>query len=498
MEGAVAGMGIRQGKEVRMKDRLFIAVVLLAVAVFVVFQVTKRENPPIRPQDAAAEQREAPRLRVFQDAQGRKAQFSMPLLDTFPYPGDAELCTRMKALAPQGTVDGFSALAECGDLSALPPLDKSARLIKLAEQVGNFRFFTEDMQDPDPDSGVVLALSALSGALDVLPPQAFEQAFEVFDASWVASLATEKFTHYSPPFLLRDALAIEAGEAKLALCPLFEKMDCKSYLPGGIIASLTSVGRWKSDEHLLLRAADLLEARHKSRENPDRNTERVFAEDYSAALGYAGEIAASREDGTAYFRRGAKPLERWLEENERGTDDDTLSGVIVTLGAQYGRIADRTGDKADAEKAVQYDMRAYQLKLKLGDRIGRWRPLANLGDSTLLLAEIEQNEAGFREALRHHRDALDITREAKEREGVKYMEMKLARTLLHYAKAAGLKLPKEDRVAMLEESIATARGVMPFLSETGTETYLRIVRQVLSEAEKYLGELQREAAKTEP
>jgi hypothetical protein len=261
-----------------------------------------------------------------------------------------------------------------------------------------------------------------------------------------------------------------------------------------MIDALTEVGRWRSNDALLSRAADLLEKRYRGLKDPDLQQQLGFAQDFSGALGYAAEIV-SGPVSIAYLRRGVAPLHSWLERNEKDADNYTLASVLTSLGAQYGRIADRTLDKADADKAVQFDSRAYTLKQKFS-RSSTWEALANLGDSTLLEAEIDHDEAAFKRALQNHRDALAIAQATGEQPDIIYSKMKLARTLLHSEQGLGSSLSRDDRIAMLKESIAAAREIIPFMDNTGTTVYLGITRGVLTGAEKDLDALQAEAVKT--
>ncbi|MDE1991473.1 MAG: hypothetical protein KGI75_03180 [Rhizobiaceae bacterium] len=477
-----------------MRKWVAVAITLAAIA-FIVFFLYERSVAPTLDTNPSPPQAEAPvKLRSFSDAHGHEAQFSTPLLDAFNYPGDRDICERFDTLkAALGPYDVLN-VGDCGDLSSLPSVDKSVRLTKLAQQLYTLSSANPQQSEDEKDGDIALALSSLKEALDVLPPDAATTASAVLESNWLAGLTSDHFPHYDPPFLFGSAFAIEAGEAQLTLCPLVGRDDCAGYIPPGLIDALTEVGRWRSNDAPLVRAADLLEQRNANTKDATTEQQLSFAEDFSAALGYAAEIVTG-DQSIAYLRRGVAPMAQWLEANQHGATDYMLSRATTSLGAQYGRIADRTNDKADAEKAVKYDSWAYQLKQGISQTDG-WAALANLGDSVLLKAEIDHDEAGFRTALQHHRDALAMAQKIGDQEDIVYSKMKLARTLLHYEQAPDLSLTKDDRVAMLNESITLAREIIPFMDKTGTKVYANITRDILSAAEKNLTALQADASKS--
>lgn len=181
-----------------------------------------------------------------------------------------------------------------------------------------------------------------------------------------------------------------------------------------------------------------------------------------------------------------KPLEEWLGKYENSTDERALRYIYSTVGAAYGRIASDSQQGADAEKAVRFNSLTFEIARKLDKDGPSWENMANLGDDTLLLAELNREEAGFQKALKLHRDAYAITEKLNLPDATAYMNMKLARTLQHYAKAELPSVTKNERIAMLEEAVNLAEGVKPLFEQTGTALYLRMTNGVLGEANAQL------------
>ncbi|WP_260685609.1 hypothetical protein [Rhizobium laguerreae] len=167
---------------------------------------------------------------------------------------------------------------------------------------------------------------------------------------------------------------------------------------------------------------------------------------------------------------------------ENSTDERALRYIYSTVGAAYGRIASDSQQRTDAEKAVKFNSLTFEIARKLDKDGPSWENMANLGDDTLLLAELNREEAGFQKALKLHRDAYAITEKLNLPDATAYMDLKLARTLQHYAKAELPSVTKNERIAMLEEAINLAEGVKPLFEQTGTALYLRMTNGVLGEA----------------
>ncbi|MEI5680606.1 MULTISPECIES: hypothetical protein [unclassified Mesorhizobium] len=466
-----------------MKDRLLLWVVLGAVVLYVA-SVNINKNrfvppPPIVPVDSnpVAE-------RVFRDKSGHEIRFRTPLLDAFHYEGDAGFCAELKKLSPP--VDDFAETSEasCAGLSNAKPEDRPQQLVELATTIATA---TSGSDNASKDKSVTLALSALRAALDEVPADAPDQVSEILDKFWVAQFASDTFPGYQPAFLFGAAMEVESGEAEIALCPITGKTDCNLYVPDKLMQALTDLGRWKSDEALLLRAAEMLERTYRSKASPSKNDELDFAKDYTRTLGYAGEISAER--GADHVRKGAAPLEAWLKKYEKDSLGYELEPIYGHLGAAYGRIAEKTKALDDAKKAMQFDTQAYQLSMKYRSGEATWEDMANLGDSTLQVGELERNEEQIKRALELHRAAFEITHKGKDIEETSYMEMKLARTLQHYAAADLSSVSDAEKIPLLEESVSLANGVIPFFESAGSRIYLNITRNVLEQAQIQLAKL---------
>ncbi|MBY3344736.1 hypothetical protein [Rhizobium laguerreae] len=468
-----------------MKVRLLIACVLVAAA-YMALTTETRLSTPIKP-DGIPQASETPPSRIYKDASGREVHIATPLLDKFSYAGDADLCIELREMTKSNAEAAEELLDACDDISTGSAVEISQKRIWLATMLGDGdEEYTYSLSDNEIDRNkrVVLAISMLRAALDAAAPDAAKEAFSALDSLWIANDASGAFAGYNPPFLFRSAMKAEAGEALLALCPIAGRSDCDSFVPSGMPKALEELGRWKSDEALLLRSAELLEREYRAIKDPSKSKELDFAQDFSATLGYANELNPG--NGSAHARRGVKPLEEWLGKYENSTDERALRYIYSTVGAAYGRIASDSQQRADAEKAVKFNSLTFEIARKLDKDGPSWENMANLGDDTLLLAELNREEAGFQKALKLHRDAYVITEKLNSQDATAYMNMKLALTLQHYAKAELPSVTKNVRIAMLEEAVNLAEGVKPLFEQTGTALYLRMTNGVLGEANAQL------------
>ncbi|NKM96813.1 hypothetical protein [Rhizobium leguminosarum] len=468
-----------------MKERLLIACVLAAAA-YMAFKTETRLSTPIKP-DGIPQARETPPSRIYRDASGREVHIATPLLDKFSYAGDTDLCIELREMTKSNAEAAEELLDACDDISTGSAVEISQKRIWLATMLGDGdEEYTYSLSDNEiaRNKRVVLAISMLRAALDAAAPDAAKEAFSALDSLWIANDASGVFAGYNPPFLFRSAMKAEAGEALLTLCPLAGRSDCDSFVPSGMPKALEELGRWKSDEALLVRSAELLEREYRAIKDPSKSKELDFAQDFSATLGYANELNPG--NGSAHARRGVKPLEEWLAKYENSTDERALRYIYSTVGAAYGRIASDSQQRTDAEKAVKFNSLTFEIARKLDKDGPSWENMANLGDDTLLLAELNREEAGFQKALKLHRDAYAITEKLNLPDATAYMNMKLARTLQHYAKAELPSVTKNERIAMLEEAINLAEGVKPLFEQTGTALYLRMTNGVLGEANAQL------------
>lgn len=460
-----------------MKDRLLLWVVLGTVVLYVA-SVNINKNRFVPPPPIVPVESNPVAERVFRNKSGHEIRFTTPLLDAFRYEGDAGFCVELKKLSPPADAFAETSEASCTGLSNAKPEDRPRQLVELATTIATA---TSDRDNAGKDKSVTLALSALRAALDEVPADAPDQVSEILDKFWVAQFASNSFPGYQPSFLFGAAMEIESGEAEIALCPITGRTDCNLYVPDKLMQALTDLGRWKSDEALLLRAAEMLERNYRRKADPGKNDELDFAKDYIRTLGYAGEISAER--GADHVRKGAAPLEAWLQKYEKDTLGYELEPIYGHLGAAYGRIADKTKALDDAKKAMQFDTQAYQLSMKYRSGEASWEDMANLGDSTLLVGELERNEDQIKRALELHREAFKITHKSNDVEETSYMEMKLARTLQHYAAADLPSVSDAEKIPLLEESVSLANGVIPFFESAGSRIYLNITRHVLDQAQ---------------
>ncbi|SFU20677.1 hypothetical protein [Mesorhizobium sp. YR577] len=466
-----------------MKDRLLLWVVLGAVVLYVA-SVNINKNRFVPPPPIVPVESNPVAERVFRNKSGHEIRFKTPLLDAFHYEGDAGFCAELKKLSPPADAFAETSEASCTGLSNAKPEDRPRQLVELATTIATA---TSDRDNAGKDKSVTLALSALRAALDEVPADAPDQVSEILDKFWVAQFASNSFPGYQPSFLFGAAMEVESGEAEIALCPITGRTDCNLYVPDKLMQALTDLGRWKSDEALLLRAAEMLERNYRRKADPGKNDELDFAKDYIRTLGYAGEISAER--GADHVRKGAAPLEAWLQKYEKDTLGYELEPIYGHLGAAYGRIADKTKALDDAKKAMQFDTQAYQLSMKYRSGEASWEDMANLGDSTLLVGELERNEDQIKRALELHREAFKITHKSNDVEETSYMEMKLARTLQHYAAADLSSVSDAERIPLIEESVSLANGVIPFFESAGSRIYLNITRHVLDQAQIQLAKL---------
>jgi tetratricopeptide (TPR) repeat protein len=466
-----------------MKNRALLWVALGAAGLYVAaakYNEIRPTPPPPEPADkTSADQR------VFRDKSGREIRFSTPLLDTFHYEGDAKFCAELEKL-PAEEAFAETSSASCATLSNAKPEDRPEQFVVIATTTALAVAASDD--DAIKNKGVALAFMSLRAALDEVPAEAPDEAFEILDKFWMAQLASNTFSRYEPPFLFGAAMQAESGEAQISLCPVTSRTDCNLYVPSGLMSALMDLGRWKSDENLLLRAAEMLERTYRQNANPTKDDELDFAEDYITALGYAGEISTER--GAEHIRKGAGPLEAWLQKYEKETSSGDLEHIYGSLGAAYGRIAERTRTIPDAKKAIQFDTKAYELGMKHNDGRASWQDLSNLGDSTLLLGELESREEHIERALAMHRQAFEITRKSNNIKETSYTDMKLARTLQHYAAADFSSVSDAEKIPMLEESISLAQGIVPFFEKADSRIYLSITRHALEQAQAQLAKLQ--------
>jgi hypothetical protein len=472
-----------------MKERFLIALVLIATAIYLVVVAADRISLPneIRANRQAGE---ASHFKTFQDAAGREGHVTTPLLDKFAYAGDANFCIKLREMTKSNPDAAGELLEECDKLTTGTAQEVIQKRIGLATVVGDqdeehTYFLSGDAGDRD--KRIVLAISALRASLDAASPSNPVQAFSALESLWIARDVSDAFTYYQPGYLFGPAMKTEAGEAMLALCPLAGRTDCDSYVPSGMPQALEDLGRWRSDEAMLLRSAELLERAYRAVKTPDKGRALAFAQDFSATLGYANELNSG--NGSAHARRGVIPLEEWLAKYESSTDERQLQYIYGKVGAAYGRIASDTEQRADAVKAVKFNTLAFEIAKKLNKNGPSWENMANLGDDTLLLAELDRQEAGFQQALRLHRNAYAITKKANVLESTSYMSMKLARTLQHYAKAELPLVTDAQKIIVLEEAIALAEGVRPLFEQIGTTSYMKITDRILSEANAQLNTL---------
>jgi hypothetical protein len=472
-----------------MKERLLIACLLGATAVYMVFVTAGRFSGPAEPSGVLQASEMSP-FKMYKDATGREVHITTPLLDKFPYAGDTDLCIELRDMTNANTDAAGELLEACDNISTGNAAEISQKRIGLATILGDQdEEYTYSLSDNriDRDKRIILALSMLRAALETAAPDYPGEAFSALNSLWIARGVSDSFTGYNPPFLFGSAVKVEAGEALLTLCPLTGRTDCDVYVPSGMPSALEELGRWKSDEALLVRSADLLEREYRAVKSPDKRRELSFAQDYSATLGYANEI--NPENRSAHARRGVKPLEEWLTKYESSTTERELQYIYNHVGEAYGRIAQNTQQKSDAEKAVKFSTLTFDIAKKLNKDGPDWTTMANLGGDTLLLAELNQQEAGFQRALKLHRDAYAITQKINAQESSAYMNMTLARTLQHYAKAALPSVTDSEKIPMLEEAVNLAQDVKPLFERTGTKTYLEITNRVLNEANAQLNEL---------
>jgi hypothetical protein len=473
----------------RMKERFLIAVVSLATVISLTLVATDRVYAA-KQTIANQQAREAIPSKTFRDAAGRERHITTPLLDKFPYAGDANFCIELREMTKSNPDAAGELLEECDTLTTGTAQEVIQKRIGLATIIGD-----QDEEDiyslsenpSDRDKRIVLAISALRASLDAASPGNPAQAFSALENLWIARDVSDAFAYHKPGYLFGPAMKAEAGEAMLTLCPLVGRSDCDIYVPSGMPQALEDIGRWRSDEAMLLRSAELLEREYRSVKNPDKRRELEFAQDYSAKLGYANELNSG--NGSAHARRGVKPLEEWLTKYESSTDERQLQYIYGQVGAAYGRIASDTGQRPDAEKAVKFNSLTFEIASRLNKDGPDWENMANLGDDTLLLAELDGQEARFQRALRLHRDAYAKTQKINSQESSAYMNMKLARTLQHYAKAELPSVTNAQKIAMLEEAITLAKSVKPLFEQSATTSYLKITDRVLNEANAQLVKL---------
>ncbi|TCU25886.1 hypothetical protein [Rhizobium laguerreae] len=294
-----------------MKVRLLIACVLVAAA-YMALTTETRLSTPIK-SDGIPQASETPPSRIYKDASGREVHIATPLLDKFSYAGDTDLCIELREMTKSNAEAAEELLDACDDISTGSAVEISQKRIWLATMLGDGdEEYTYSLPDNETDRNrrVVLAISMLRAALDAAAPDAAKEAFSALDSLWIANDASGAFAGYNPPFLFRSAMKAEAGEALLTLCPLAGRSDCDSFVPSGMPKALEELGRWKSDEALLLRSAELLEREYRAIKDPSKSKELDFAQDFSATLGYANELNPG--NGSAHARRGVKPLEEWL------------------------------------------------------------------------------------------------------------------------------------------------------------------------------------------
>ncbi len=470
-----------------MKNRILFFGIMVALALLLPFLFKHPE--PARPLSIQPKVEDVP-SRLYKDNAGHEARVSTPLLDAFQYTGDSNLCSEFKEMTKNAAEAASEFTELCIDLSRGTPIEVSQKrtsmAIAIADNDEEFSFsFPKD--DASQDKRVVFGLSALKAALDILPPEEPAAAMEVLNNVWIARNASASFSRYSPSFLFGSAMRVEAGEAMLKLCPLTARPDCNLYVPSGLPGALEELGRWKSDVGLLLRSAELLERENAGVKEPDKRSELKFARDFSSTLGYASEI----DPGTnsAHARRGVKPLEDWLLKYESSTDERQLQYIYSSVGAAYGRIAQNTKQNPDAEKALKYNSLTYDIERKLNSGGASWQTMVNLGDDVLLLGELEHDQAGFQRAVKLQRDAFALTEQINSQEYSAYVNMKLARTLQHYAEAGFPDVADAEKINMLEEAIKLAEGVKPLFEKTGATSYLQIINRVLINANAQLAKL---------
>ncbi len=395
--------------------------------------------------------------RVFRASGGREVRFSTPLLDQFVYPGDDEACAAIAGA--ELLADELAGL--CQELKAAGPAERPALLQDLA-------FYTQWADIGDDDVAARIALSMSRAALDAVAPDDPEQAAEILSALPTEGIPDDN-PYYDPGFLFASAIALEGSEAAYRLCPLYRSTGCDAELAAQV-QPLIDIGRWRSDEAILVRAADYCERAFRTFEDPTPYETKEFAENFAEALGYASETADDRSRKAELLRRAIKPDEEWLKTYVSEEWEFMRQSVISSVAVSYGRIADLTNSIADARKALEYDTLAF-------DWDESWETQSNLSDSILLLAELERDVDGLNRALAANEEAMQEAMSSGSAANVQYMEMKLARTLQHVA-LANVALDQEERVAMLRESIRKAEESLPFFEESGATVYIDIARNI--------------------
>ncbi|WP_182510576.1 hypothetical protein [Phyllobacterium sp. P30BS-XVII] len=138
---------------------------------------------------------------------------------------------------------------------------------------------------------------------------------------------------------------------------------------------------------------------------------------------------------------------------------------------------------------MKYNSLTYDIERKLNSGGASWQTMVNLGDDVLLLGELEHDQAGFQRAVKLQRDAFALTEQINSQEYSAYVNMKLARTLQHYAEAGFPDVADAEKINMLEEAIKLAEGVKPLFEKTGATSYLQIINRVLINANAQLAKL---------
>lgn len=270
-----------------MKERLFIALVLVAGAIYLMFETTRAvPTPPIiNERQKISEQSPS---REFVSSDGHEVRITTPVLDRFLYAGDAVFCVELREATKWNPDSARELSQECDGLAMGTPQEIIQRRIRLAAFIGDGEYtYSLQSNEAERDKRIALAISALRASLDAAAPHSPAEAFAALEKLWIARDVSGSFAYYQPAHLFGSALRVEAGEAMLALCPLAGRDDCDVFVPGGMANALRDLGRWKSNESMLLRSAELLQREYRAVKNPSKEMELEFAQAYSAVLGYA-------------------------------------------------------------------------------------------------------------------------------------------------------------------------------------------------------------------
>ncbi|MEF2071856.1 hypothetical protein [Consotaella aegiceratis] len=455
-------------------------------------------HPSISDEPASVQAAETSHKRIFVGEDGTRIAIETPLIDSFPYVGDEAACDDVVRFLKENGEAGWEDDSFCRTMPPPGSPERDQQLDILSGLATDLEEAQNDISQTQMDERIRFALGVLHERLDDLGDRDAQTAYSALLGSNVSYQASDDFYPGETEETFPLRASVEAGEARLALCPIVRPTwsdDCFEEAVSLFVDDLVQYGRLKSDETMLLHAADLIEQRYHRIKAPDLDQETDFVDSFTSALGYAGELQPDDRQAVRQFRRSVRAALNWLAHHETTADKEDVIAIYDGLAADYGRIAGRSHTQEDARIAIDYSQKTRDLMLERGEgEKGAWTGTSNLADAYIDLGDLDHVRANYDKALALHRTVLAAIAPEEGRwpidaADVNYARFKLARTLLHYEWADLDGIDAADHRAMLGEAQDLATTARTYFSRAGTAKYVGMLDDILAQIDMRLARL---------